>query len=138
MKKMPFPPKKGPKKPKLALLAGAALMLLPSFAHAAGVCTTVAAVTTTTQILAANDQGSYGRHYLQLQNISTAYPAWCQIGGSATVGSGWLLPPNMDAPITVPAVQQATKTFPIAPNGAVNCITMNVSGAQALVTACDW
>jgi hypothetical protein len=44
----------------------------------------------------------------------------------------------MDAPVVVPAAQQATKTFPIAPNGAVNCITMNVTGAQALITACDW
>lgn len=111
--------------------------------NAAGVCVATVVGTAAVTVIAANDQGSYGRKFLLMQNATapTAAPAviWCNIGATAASGSGIMLQgagATTAAPlIQIPATQQAAKTYPIVPSGAVSCYA---SAASQNITVCDY
>jgi hypothetical protein len=128
----------------------ALLGVLPTLANAAGICTMVNVGTSSTKVLAANDLGSNGRHMLCLQNTTAgaaaaAVTANCNVGGAAGVTTGIALysgfvgtttagwkEPNM---FCFQQTQQSAKTFPMVPNGEVDCIG---SAATTNITACDY
>jgi hypothetical protein len=110
---------------------------IPAFAAptATGISSCAATNTSTaTTILAANDQGSYGRKQLCLLNTSTtqADSAWCAVGGTGTITTGVVLPAAgynalngiSSVPFCFPPAQQAAKTWPIVPSGVVSCIAV--------------
>lgn len=116
----------------IALVLG---LVLPSMAHA--FCTCAQVGVTSTKVLAANDLGSGGRKTLLLSNGGTSV-AYCDIGNStgAVAQQGISVFPG--APLTIPPAQQAAKTFPITPNGEVDCVVQaNQSTTNASVCACD-
>ena len=135
---------------RILILAGLLIFFaMPNLARA-GQCVGVSVTTASTKVLAANDLGSGGRHYLSLQITSTptlAAPAyaWCNVGTTPVLvnagiqlqtgylGSATILP--VASPLFVwPAVQLPARTFPIVPSGEVDCIAT----ATQTVTACDY
>ena len=115
----------------LAVLA----ILLPGMAHA--VCTTVTVTSATTKVLAANDMGSKGRRWLTINNHGPIQPVNCDVGGgtnftTATLNAGWYVAPEESQQIPMGAY--SSQTFPMAPNGEVDCITQT---GTASVSACD-
>ena len=136
---------------RLIIALVAVLGLLPTLASAAGLCVTVnVAATSSTQVLAANDLGSGGRHFLCLQIVNTPAAAAgvfanCNIGGAASATSGIQLNSAFIGSATLgsypaniycwPPSQLSAKTFPIVPSGAVNCFGTN---STTNVTACDY
>ena len=135
---------------RLGLLALVIALLLPGVAGAAGNCTSVNVGTSSTQVLAANDLGSPGRHQLCITNTTVsaaaaAVYAYCQIGGTAALNQGIQLLSAFVGTATVagvaaqpfcfPPVQLSARTWPIVPSGQLNCIG---SAATTNITACDW
>lgn len=115
----------------LAVLA----LLLPGVAGA--VCTTVSVTSTTTKVLAAGDQGSKGRRWLWIINHGPIQNVYCDVGGgtnnaTATLNAGFYIAP--EAILPVPTGAYSSQTFPMAPNGEVDCITQT---GTANVSACD-
>ena len=129
-KTKPMPKKKGGKMfaaSVMALLSAA--MALPAFA----ICTSATVTSTAATVLAANTS-STPRRQLWIQG-SASVPAWCDIGTTAVVGSGFFIYPATIVPI--PAAQQSSNTFPQAPNGAVSCILpKNMPANSTLMSAC--
>jgi hypothetical protein len=118
----------------MALMLG--LFIVPSMAHA--ICTCVQVSTTSVKVLAANDLGSGGRKILLLNNGGTSV-AYCDVGNSAgaTAQQGFVVAPG-GPPVVVPAAQYPPKTFPMTPNGEVDCVVQaNQSTTNASVCACD-
>jgi hypothetical protein len=133
-----------------------AIFAVPNLARAAGVCVTVNVANTSggTQVLAANDLGSGGRHMLCLWNSTIPVSAgattpveYCTIGGGTPVngqgiplmagalgGATWAQTPAQ--PFCFPPTQQNARTFPIVPSGQILCI--GSVATTDLVTACDF
>ena len=139
----------------IAILGFVAFGLWSAAAFAAnvtnGICTSnIGLGTTAITIVAANDQGSYGRKQLCMQNTTTPTAAaastiWCTVGGTAIAQEGIQLTGGFVGTATVaatpatvfcfPPAQQAAKTFPMTPNGQVSCIG---SAASLAITVCDY
>src|SRR5580698_10168137 len=137
----------------LAILAAGLTFSANAFAANVvnGICTSnIGLGTSAITIVAANDQGSYGRKQLCMQNTTTPTAAaastiWCTVGGTAIAQEGIQLTGGFVGTATVaatpatvfcfPPAQQAAKTFPMTPNGQVSCIG---SAASLAVTICDY
>lgn len=115
----------------LLILAGLAV---PNWALA--VCTSATVASTTTKVLAANDQGQHGRKWLCVTN-NGAQPVWHDVGGgtngtTATLNQGMMLVTGQT--FCWPNGAYSSQTFPMVPNGEVDAITQT---GTSNVSACD-
>jgi hypothetical protein len=120
--------------------------LLPASAFAGPVCTCTAISTASTKVLAAYTGGPSGaRRQMCLQNVSVtaADYAACNVGATSavTISTGIILPAQSSTsailvpPWCFPPAMYSSSTFPMVPNGEVDCIA---AAGTPTICACSY
>lgn len=111
----------------------ALLLMLPGLAMADGICTCTAISTAATKVLGAYlglPAGSRRQLCLQNTSVTAADYAACNVGNTTavTISTGMILPAQSSTsavvvpPFCLPPAPYSSSTFPMVPNGQVNCI----------------